>query len=130
MPKVPRREGATAVKQSTRARRRKARQFAGQADLCRKTACAACTSVLSACRTRGEHMQEARRLDEAGCRPMHPEPHHEPSRGAGGTDRDTVPLCHAHHMERHRVGPEFWGRYGLDVEKIKARLRAKVEACT
>jgi hypothetical protein len=128
LPKVPRREGATAVKQSTRARRRKARQFADQADLCRQAGCVACTAVLSLCTTRDEHMSEAKRLYAEGCRPLHAEPHHEPSRGAGGTDRDTVGLCHVHHMERHRVGPEFWGRYGLDVEQIKARLRAQVEA--
>jgi hypothetical protein len=131
MPKVNRRPGAAAVSQSTRARRRKAQQFADQADLCRKTACCVCTAILGCCKTRDEKMDRARELDRGGFRPWHSAPHHEPPIGRTNkaVDADTVPLCDAHHTERHSMpAADFWGRHGLDVEQIKARLRAQVEA--
>jgi hypothetical protein len=131
MPKVPRRPGATAASQPTRARRRRAQQFGSQAELCRKTGCCVCTAILSVCKTRGEVMAEAKRLDAAGCRPLSARAHHEPPRGRDNNsgDENTVPLCDGHHTERHNMpAADFWGRYGLDPEQIKARLRAQVKA--
>lgn len=41
---------------------------------------------------------------------------HVRTRGAGGTDRQAVPLCHTHHMERHTIGIKtFQAKYGVDL---------------
>lgn len=43
------------------------------------------------------------------------DPHHVKTKGAGGHDRDTVPLCRAAHTEVHTIGTQsFATRYGLD----------------
>jgi len=49
--------------------------------------------------------------------------HHEHSRGAGGKDESTVPLCWMHHDARHSEGPAFWQRVGVDVEELLAFMR-------
>ena len=84
---------------------RSALQFGPQAALCRQSVCISCLR---------------RRLQRPGpC-----VPHHDPSRGAGGLDRDTVPLCNTCHEEVHRVGAEtFWARVGLPVADVVARMR-------
>ena len=53
------------------------------------------------------------------------EAHHEPPRSAGGIDTDTLPLCDAHHDERHdRVGRrQFWERYRIDPVVVIAYMR-------
>jgi hypothetical protein len=51
------------------------------------------------------------------------DPHHEPLRSLGGTDRDTVPLCRACHSRRHRsTAPAFW--LTMDPEDVKFGVRA------
>ena len=45
--------------------------------------------------------------------------HHVPTRGAGGKDGDTVPLCRAHHQEWHSIGEaEFDKRHGLNLRAV------------
>ncbi len=54
------------------------------------------------------------------------DPHHWITRGAGGDDKDCVPLCEGlagHHAELHRIGRwTFSERYGLDLKQEAARL--------
>ena len=53
------------------------------------------------------------------------QPHHVRSRGAGGTDRETVPLCWLHHAEGHQVGwCTFERRYQVDLTMIAAQIAA------
>lgn len=54
--------------------------------------------------------------------------HHVRSRGAGGTDRQTVPLTDALHREGHQVGwRTFETRYGVDLTAIADGLAATYE---
>ena len=53
------------------------------------------------------------------------EAHHVKTRGAGGGDNQTVPLCSYHHAQLDSPAwsqPLFEGRYGLDLHAIAARL--------
>lgn len=55
------------------------------------------------------------------------DPHHHPSRGAGGTSKDLVPLCREHHNEFH--GPNggaetFQTRHSVDLKRIAATMEA------
>ena len=108
-----------------RAAKRKAECFGPQAALCRRCACVACFSRW----LRSEHPDDPAPSSwvtvwAAG---RTAEPHHEPSRGAGGTDRDTLPLCREHHTERHSTAAAaFWAKFGVDPEAVKARLREEV----
>lgn len=46
--------------------------------------------------------------------------------GQKRSDLETIPLCHAHHEEQHRIGwPRFIATYQLDVAAILAELREK-----
>jgi hypothetical protein len=90
-------------------RRRRARAhdpaFAEQAERCRRKPCCVCAHL-------GER-QQGRTV-----------PHHDPSRGAGGLDRDTVPLCDLHHRAVHLEGRvSFWARVGLPIADVLARMR-------
>lgn len=50
------------------------------------------------------------------CRKTPCENHHVTSRAAGGSYKDVIPLCEAHHSEIHAVGKiTFAKRYGLDL---------------
>lgn len=52
-------------------------------------------------------------------------PHHVRSRGAGGTDKEIVPLTVAEHEEVHRIGRQsFEARYGLDLASEARRVDA------
>lgn len=52
-----------------------------------------------------------------GCGGWPCEAAHVVSRGAGGTARDIVPLCHAHHEEQHRVGIQtFQARHNVELD--------------
>ena len=56
------------------------------------------------------------------------EPHHEPPRSCGGRDRDTVPLCTAHHVERHTIGVDsFNEKYGVDLRGLAAEHHAALK---
>jgi hypothetical protein len=51
------------------------------------------------------------------------EAHHTVSRGAGGSDYRSVPLCIRHHKEVHRMGREaFQVKYRLDFGEEIVRL--------
>ena len=54
-----------------------------------------------------------------GCRGGPPcDPHHEPSRAAGGTAKDLIPLCHQHHLEVHAAGRRtFETAYGINLRE-------------
>jgi len=56
--------------------------------------------------------------------PSHP--HHVISRKAGGSDRQTAPLCFDHHVGGrgiHKLGPKlFKERYGVDLAEEAAKL--------
>ncbi|MGB1592414.1 MAG: hypothetical protein ACPIOQ_06645 [Promethearchaeia archaeon] len=61
------------------------------------------------------------------CHKGHPECAHEPSRAAGGTWKDIVPLCSGCHRTRpgavHQIGrSEFEKRNRVDFDEVKARL--------
>ena len=62
-----------------------------------------------------------------GCRIGPPcDPHHEPSRAAGGTAVDLMPLCHPHHIEVHAVGRRTFERaHGIDLlEEVRLTAAA------
>ena len=50
--------------------------------------------------------------------------HHVTTRGAGGSDKDGVGLCHLpHHMEIHTIGIEtFQAKYGIDLFALAAEF--------
>jgi hypothetical protein len=86
-----------------RIRALRALQFGAQAELCRSLPCCSCGCV-------GQSQA-----------------HHEPTRAAGGTDLDTVPLCPTCHSLRHTVGrATFWRNASIDPEKLKNKLRHQV----
>lgn len=82
--------------------KRNAEAFAEQADACRKRSCLV-----------------------ARCRNWPCVPHHVRTRGAGGKDADTVPLCWEHHEAAH--GPGFEEKHGLDLAEEAAKLGAELE---
>lgn len=44
------------------------------------------------------------------------EPHHVKSKGAGGSDRQVVPLCRVCHTEIHKIGRKtFEGRHNVNL---------------
>lgn len=105
-----------------RAAKRRAECFGPQAELCRQMMCCACS--LAAPSAYGH----AARIRLAGGWPiMGSDPHHEPPRSIGGKDGDTVPLCRAHHTERHTIGrPAFERKYGVDLRAIAKAIRESV----
>lgn len=51
--------------------------------------------------------------------------HHVRSVGAGGSERDLVPLCAIHHQELHTIGRwTFLGKYGVDLRVLADSLWA------
>ena len=45
--------------------------------------------------------------------------HHVKTKGAFGSDKQTIPLCAIHHNEFHRSGVNTFARkYGLDYDKL------------
>src|SRR5690606_21200204 len=68
--------------------RNREQQFGPQADMCRHLPCCVCYPELYDEEMRAlEHYTPWRVSD----------PHHSPTVGAGGKDRDTSPCCHEHH---------------------------------
>lgn len=65
-----------------------------------------------------------------GCRAGPPcDPAHHPSRGAGGLDADTFPLCRAHHAEQHQIGvASFARRYRIVLEELVLATRRRLPA--
>lgn len=53
---------------------------------------------------------------------------HVRSRAAGGTYRDIVPLCHAHHAEQHQIGiASFEERHGLDLAQLAEQVASEID---
>lgn len=118
------RTGYIKKRNAKRADLRRARDFGPQSELCRRCECVACFAEWFA-KHYPEDPPPTRVLEFT--EPRGTVPHHIPSRGAGGTDADTVPLCTRHHDESHAIGQDsFWSRCGVDPEAVKARLREMV----
>ena len=48
---------------------------------------------------------------------------HVKSKGAGGTYKDIVPLCHRHHREQHQIGiATFSQKYDVNLATEAARV--------
>lgn len=48
---------------------------------------------------------------------------HVISKGAGGTYKDIVPLCHKHHQEQHQIGIlSFQKKYDIDLSDAAKRV--------
>ena len=78
--------------------------FGPQADLCRSLPCCCCGA------------------------PPPSDPAHVRSRGAGGRDSDTVPLCRQCHTAQHTLGIRtFQAEHSLDLVAEAARLAGEVE---
>jgi len=79
-------------------------QFGAQAQHCRDSPCCACGA------------------------PPPSDPAHVRSRGAGGKDSDTVPLCRSCHDEQHRSGiASFCEERGIDLAEHAAQLARELE---
>lgn len=53
--------------------------------------------------------------------------HHVKTKGAGGSDRQVIPLCAIHHNETHRRGVKSFARkYGIDYEKAVRETNERV----
>ncbi len=91
-------------KNPERAAKRRARDFGPQAKLCETLPCSV-----------------------PGCRLGPVVAAHNPSRGAGGTDKDTAPLCWHHHDQQHRVGIKTFQRlHAIDLVQIARGLSDRV----
>ena len=56
------------------------------------------------------------------------DPAHVKSRGAGGTYRDIIPLCHRHHQEQHTIGIlTFARKYHTTLEKMEEEAKMIAE---
>jgi hypothetical protein len=57
--------------------------------------------------------------------------HHETSKGAGGSDRTSVPLCHNHHVGLdgiHNIGAlHFQKKFNVRLETVVERMNAAYE---
>ena len=93
-----RRKKPLARRNDERLAARRALAFGEQAELCRQMPCCACGA------------------------PPPSDPAHVPSRGAGGRDEDTVPLCRDCHGEQHMRGEWTFQRVELvsfaDVKRV------------
>ena len=105
-----------------RAAKRRAEAFGEQARVCRSASCCVCwPDAFSIDSPRMLYCTMA--LARIGFGGERSEPHHIPSRGAGGTDKDCVPLCTAHHREFHDIGEQsFAERYAVDLRAIARRI--------
>ena len=63
------------------------------------------------------------------CRPGTVVGHHDPTVAAGGTDKDTVPLCVLAHREVHAIGREtFDAKWNVDVRLAARHYEAEWQA--
>jgi hypothetical protein len=114
-----RRSRLSPVNRKRRAKRR-AEAFGEQAELCRHLPCVVAHS--SWWLVNG--IQSAVALAVLGSTIRgQSEPHHVPSRGAGGTDKDCVPLSAELHREFHTIGEQsFAAKYAVDLRAIARRI--------
>jgi len=63
----------------------------------------------------------------AGCgAPPPSDPNHLKTRGAGGSDYETAPMCRVCHTEWHAIGPRTWAeKRGVNLYQVTARLLVK-----
>ena len=93
-------------KNSPRLEERRAEEFGPQAQACRDIGICCC------CGTEGPT-----------------DPHHLKTRGAGGKDRDTIPLARACHRRLHATGPlRFWQEAAIDPEDVRMGMEEWVAA--
>lgn len=77
----------------------------------------------------GPQAKACRRLPCCVCARTPCDPHHWPSRGAGGKDEDAIPLCRRCHDSFHNEGEEtFQRKRNLSLAVIKADLQAAMKA--
>lgn len=116
-----RRTGRLKRENTERAAKRRAEAFGPQAELCRHAMCVACMASFRGDVT-GSLARFARSWRKYGggfdSLPVN-DPHHVPTRGAGGVDKDTVPLCREHHREWHDIGEKsFDAKYGVHLRGV------------
>jgi hypothetical protein len=107
MPAVERKEPKPLKKVNReRKKARLERDFGPQAKACRRMACCVCSR-----------------------RPS--DPHHYPSRGAGGRDDCAIPLCRRCHDEAHAMGMETFQRErGVSFDVVKGDIAAAMKSHT
>jgi hypothetical protein len=101
--------------------KRRMQTFGAQALLCRRLPCCACrrkfwdmtvSTFITCPNTQADDMCHA---------------HHEPPRSCGGKDADTVPLCAAHHHERHSIGVRsFEAKHNINLRQLAAALHEQI----
>lgn len=106
-----------------RAAKRREKAFGEQAALCRTLPCVICSTEPTGVEpTLSEWVAF---LAEGHTS----EPHHVPTRGAGGVDKDTVPLCRTHHREWHDIGEQsFDAKYGVNLRAVAKAIHDELKA--
>lgn len=111
------RTGRLKPRNKERAAKRQAECFGEQAAKCRAMVCTVC-GRWSPDELYRENVPFSTKSD----------PHHVPTRAAGGVDKDTVPLCRTHHTEWHdHGGKTFEAKYGVDLRAIAAALHEELQ---
>jgi hypothetical protein len=73
----------------------------------------------------GKQAAATRRMACCVCSRRPCDPHHYPTRAAGGRDSDAIPLCARCHRAAHDMGMEtFQGRAGVSFDVVKADIQA------
>ena len=112
-----------------RAAKRRAEAFGEQAEACRLLPCVACWATDDRLGAWEFVMSDALHPDRVCLVFGNSDPHHEPTRAAGGKDKDTVPLCRAHHDERHRIGrAAFEAKHGVDLRAVAKAIHDELTA--
>lgn len=108
-----------------RLKKRRATQFGPQAKACRLLPCCVCTS-----RAVFWHAVKVLAANPDADWPRVSDPHHEKTRGAGGLDEHTIPLCRDHHIERGAATREDFERRhgGIDLRRIASSLKGALAA--
>lgn len=110
-----------------RAAKRRAEAFGEQAGFCRMMPCAVCGNW-GLERYREYAMRHAERDFGLAFTDVS-DPHHVPTRGAGGVDKDTVPLCREHHREWHDIGEQsFDAKYGVNLRAVAKAIHDELTA--
>jgi hypothetical protein len=108
-------------KNTERAAKRRAEAFGEQAELCRMMPCCVCHAQVFG-RDISPAVSARAAIDLPAlsrCANWGSDPHHVPTRGAGGVDKDTVPLCREHHREWHDIGEKsFDAKYGVPLRGV------------
>ncbi len=107
--------------------KRDAEAFGPQAEFCRMMPCAACGGWGLDTYRKYAKRQAEWTFGLAFTRVS--DPQHCPTRGAGGKDKDTLPLCREHHMEAGRIGElSFNAKYGIDQRAIARAIHEELSS--